>query len=235
MKSFVIAVSAASLAQAATLVQLNPSADVFVSASNAANNYGGAGAIEVSASGSAKGEFQSLLRFDTSSAKASFDSTFGAGLWSVQSVALQLSAASPGNPIFNTNVAGQFAASWMADDTWVEGTGNPGSPTTNGVTWNTLSNFTSGSDQAEGTFSFVGGNSGTAIYSLPLGSGLSGDITSGSLASLRLFAADATVSYLSNARTGATPPVLTITAIPEPATSLLIGPAAILLARRRRR
>src|SRR5215510_7387289 len=69
---------------------LNPSADAFVtpgsSGSLANSNYGGAGALSVAASGLAQGEFQSLLQFNLSGAKSSFDTQFGVGQWSIQSV-----------------------------------------------------------------------------------------------------------------------------------------------------
>jgi len=64
-------------AHAATFA-LNPSADAFVttgpSGNLTANNYGAAGGLSVAASGLAKGEFQSVLRFDLSGAKTAFDS-----------------------------------------------------------------------------------------------------------------------------------------------------------------
>ena len=80
---------------------LNPGADAFVTTgalgdlSN--NNYGAAGALSLAASGLPSGEFQSVLRFGLSGAKSAFDAQFGAGQWSVQSVKLQLTTASPKN------------------------------------------------------------------------------------------------------------------------------------------
>ena len=56
------------------VVSSNPTADAFVTTGSAndlaTNNYGGAGALALSAAGSSKGEFQSVLRFDTSGAKS---------------------------------------------------------------------------------------------------------------------------------------------------------------------
>src|SRR3954469_10744323 len=95
----------------------NPSADTFVSASNPAGNFGGAGALEVSGAGTSKGEFQSLLKFDLSASKSSFDAALGAGQWQVQSATLQLTTANPSpQPAFNANIAGQFAIGWMQND-----------------------------------------------------------------------------------------------------------------------
>src|SRR6266850_128005 len=104
-------------AKAATFT-LNPSADAFVSANQSGNNYGGAGALSVAAPGLSKGEFQSVLRFDLSGAKSTFDNQFGAGQWSIQSITLQLTAAPPNNAIFNASAAGQFTVSWMQNDGW---------------------------------------------------------------------------------------------------------------------
>src|SRR5689334_8158093 len=91
---------------------LNPSADAFVTtgptANLSGNNYGGAGALSVAAPGLANGEFQSVLRFDLSGAKSSFDTQFGAGQWSIQSISLALTATAPNNAIFNASAAGQF-------------------------------------------------------------------------------------------------------------------------------
>src|ERR1051325_2699813 len=85
----------------AASLSLSPSADAFVtggpSGNLSGNNYGGAGALGVASAGSAKGEFQSLLPFDLSGAKTSFDAQFSIGQWSLQSVTLQLTATGPNN------------------------------------------------------------------------------------------------------------------------------------------
>jgi hypothetical protein len=225
---------------AAASATANPSADTFVSAAQPNNNYGAAGALEVSAAGSSQGEYQTLMKFDLSGIKSSFDTTFGTGQWNVQSGSLQLTTALPGNPIFNANAAGQFGVSWMQNDSWLEGTGTPGGPPVNdGMTFSTLPAFLSGSDQSLGTFAFLGGNSGANIYPLNLASGLLSDITGGNAASLRLSAADGSVSYLFNSRSFgqvALRPILSVVAVavPEPSVALIIGAGlgSFMLARR---
>jgi len=211
---------------------LNPSLDAFVttgpSGNLSGNNYGGAGALGISAPGLAQGEFQSVLQFNLSAARTSFDSQFGVGLWSIQSVVLQLTATSPNNAIFNSSAAGQFSISWMQNDGWTEGTGTPAAPTTTGITFGTLSNFVSAADEPLGTFSFNGATSGSFTCTLNLAPSFAADILAGSTASLRMFAADAIVSYLTDSRsfgTASARPLLTITAVPEPATIcfLLLG------------
>ncbi len=221
----------------AAQIAMNPVADSFVSAANPNNNYGGGGALSVAASGLANGEFQSLIRYDTSTAKTSFDATYGAGQWSVTSVMLRLTSTAPNSPIFNASAAGQFSTQWMQNDSWVEGTGTPAAPTTTGITFATLPSFLSVNDAALGTFSYNGATSGSTIYTLGLQSGLTSDIVAGNLMSLRLFAADSAVSYLFNSRnfgTASARPELTITATPEPASLALLLSGVFIFGRIRR-
>jgi hypothetical protein len=222
----------------------NPVADAFVTPGPASsptpgtdvssNNYGAAGVLDVAASGMPHGEAQSVLRFNMAGAMNAFNTQFGAGQWSIQSITLQLTAVAPGTNSFlvNTPAAGNFSVSWMQSDSWIEGTGKPTTPTTDGITWNSLPTFLGAGDQALGTFSFGGGTSGSNTYTLNLTSGPTADILAGGLLSLRLLSADSNVSYLFDSRSAASgQPVLTVTAIPEPGSitlglfgvSLLIG------------
>jgi hypothetical protein len=223
----------------AATVTMNPVADTFVSSASPGNNYGAAGALDVASAALPKGEFQSLLKFDLAAAKASFDAQFGAGQWQVQSVTLQCTATNPNNPIFNTPAAGQFAASWMQNDSWLEGTGTPNLPTSDGVTFSTLPTFLSPSDQALGTFTFPGGTSGNNTYTLGLASSFVADIAAGNNASIRLLAADSAVSYCIDSRNftqAALRPLLSVeaVAIPEPAGACLFIAAAVGIACRRK-
>ena len=224
----------------AALFTLEPSADAFVTTGPfgnlRANNYGGAGALGVSAPGHSAGEFQSVLRFNFAGARSSFDSQFGAGQWVVQAVQLQLAEATPGNSTFNANSAGQFHISWMQSDSWLEGTGRPSLPTTDGVTFSTLPGFISAQDQDLGTFSFPGGSGITARYLLGLGSGLTAEILAGADADLRTYAdAGNGVSFLFHSRSyirdTSAHPLLTISAVavPEPGTAALIAVGGAIL------
>ena len=215
---------AARAASSATF-SVDPASDAFVttgpSGNLSNNNYGGAGALAVAAPGLSQGEFQSLLQFNMSGAKSSFDTQFGAGQWMIQSVTLQLTAASPNNAIFNASSAGQFGLSWIQNNGWTEGTGTPSAPTTTGITFATLNNFLSSTDEALGIFSFNGATSGSASYALNLTPSFSADILSGGAISLRMFGADNSISYTLDSRnfgTVSARPLLTIaaTAIPEP-------------------
>jgi len=232
-KSFAIVSLAMTLAWTADLgyaaaeltVTLNPSADAMVSFDNGNNNYGGAGNLSVTASGG----LQSLLKFDTSSAKANFNATFGAGNWQVQGISLKLTAAAPNPntwPFNKTPAAGQFSASWMQNDTWVEGAGTPNVPTTTGITYNDLSSYLGPGDQSlGGPFNYDGSTTGTATYSLTPASGLLDDVAAGTLVSLRLLAADSVINYVPNSRnnpTAAKWPVLSITVVPEPSSLVVL-------------
>ena len=222
---------------AASIVNLSPTADAFVSASNASNNYGAAGALSVAASSLAKGEFQGYMKFDTSSAKSSFDATYGAGNWTLQSITLQLTAGAPNNPVFNSPAAaGQFSVTWIADDSWIEGTGNPSAPTTTGIAFNNQPSLAGAAGL--GTFSYNGATSGQTTYTLGLAPEFAADVSAGNLVSLHFLAADSSVAYVFNSVNNSTVgnrPVLAITAgTPEPATLSLLAAGVLFLARGKR-
>lgn len=211
----------------ATSISLNPTMDALVTTGPSGNlsssNYGAAGALGISAPGSAKGEFQSVMQFNLASVKSTLDGLYGAGDWTVQSVTLQLNAAPNNNAIFNNPAAGQFTLSLMQNNSWTAGNGTPAAPSATGINFNTLQNtyINNSTDQTLGTFSFAGGTSGLNTYTLTLSSGLVADLFSGAELSLRGYAADSVVSYLFNSEdfgTAADRPLLTVTAVPEPAT-----------------
>ncbi|HWD91033.1 MAG TPA: hypothetical protein VG938_01660 [Verrucomicrobiae bacterium] len=212
-------------------------ADAFVTSggSLSSSNFGGAGALSLSASGLPQGEFQSVLKFSLAGAENSFNAQFGVGQWTVQSVTLELTSSPHGNSIFNNIAAGRFNVSLMQNNSWVEGTGTGGTPTSDGISFDSLLGvyINNAADQGLGTFSFPGGSSGQNAYTLALSSGLVSDVMSGDDASLRLFAADSTVSYLFSSRSGGAPAaqptiVVEATAVPEPGSVLLCAAALIM-------
>ena len=255
-------VIALGLPATATMISLNPIADAFVTGGSVhpnagvpTMNYGGAGALQVSAAGTTKGEMQSLLRFDFSTAKSSFDTTYGAGNWIFQSITFQLGTnfgtqgTQPNNPIFNTINAGLFQIDWLANDNWGEGSGTPALPfepsssPVDGVTFASLGSLISAADRSLGTFSYVPvGNTNPpsippALYNLELNPDFLIDASAGNSVSFRVFAADSTVSYLFNSRSfgGSTRPGLIVEAVPEPGMpSILAGGAFFQLLKRRR-
>jgi len=227
----------------AVSASINPSADAFVTTGSGgsltAYNYGGAGALSVAAPGLSGGEFQSVLQFGLSGVKSSFDSQFGVGAWSLQSVTLRLTAAFPNNAMFNSPAAGQFRVAWMQNDGWIEGTGTPQTTSIAGISFSTLSNFVSGSDQVLGTFSYNGATSGNASYSLSPAGSFAADIMAGNIVSLRMYAVGSSLSYVANSRnfsTGSQWPLLTVSAIavPEPGVAALGGMGLLLFVSSRR-
>jgi hypothetical protein len=229
-------------ATAAVVATAPDVADTFVTTGPTndltASNYGAAGALSIAAAGKPRGEFQSLLRFDLSSAKATFDAAYGPGNWTIQSATLQLTAASPNNPLFNATSAGSFAVRWLASDSWDEGTGSPNAPTADGATYARLSAITGPPDTSLGTLAFAGSTSGQASYDLSLPAAFTSDLSSGGLVSLQLSAADISISYVFNSRnfpSASARPVLSVTAVPEPAAASFLALAALSLATRRRR
>ena len=258
MKIVTLTLGILSSSLSGAIVSVPASADTFVTAGSASSdsgsptaNYGATGALQVSASGSAKGEMQSLLRFNLAGLKTTFDTEFGVNGWEIQSITLQLGTndgtdgTQPNSLIFNAINAGAFRVDWLSNDGWVEGTGKPSAPTTNGLTFAALPGFRSANDEALGTFNYqpVGDTNPptvpAATYALSLGAGIIDDAEDGAPASLLLSAADEEVSYLFNSRTFsavANRPLLIIeaVAIPEPSAAILLVGSLAVAARRRR-
>jgi len=197
----------------------------------AANNYGGAGTLAIAPSSSAKGEFDSVIKFNTGTAISQFNTTYGAGNWSLTSLTLMLASntgtqgANPGNAIFNTIHSGNFGIDWIANDSWVEGTGTPGTPQPTGVNFNSISSLFATFDSL-GAYTYTPpGNNVYASYGLSLDSGLVTDAAAGGDVSLYFYAADSQISYLFNSRTfsQANPElILTAAPVPEPSVTALL-------------
>src|SRR6266481_2097290 len=135
------------------------SADAFLATGSSNNpvgtdltglNFGGAGTLVVAPASSVKGEFQSVIKFNLSNGVALFNTACGTNNWTVGGISLELTSnygvggVQPNNPIFNVINGGQFVIEWLSDDDWVEGTGNPNLPTTDGVTYDSLPSLLTG-------------------------------------------------------------------------------------------
>jgi hypothetical protein len=218
---FVLAGGLAVEAEAQTLTYL-PTQDAFVSAAsaNVNSNYGGAGALAVAGSGDSKGEFDSVLEFNLSTA---------AGL-TIQSITLQFNASNPANLIFNSpQTSGQFSIIWMDNISWTEGNGSPSTAsTTGGITDATLPNYLDSADETLGTYTSPSATSGANIYSLSITApSFLNAVTSGSTVSFEVVpTASSSVAYVFNSKdfsgSSSAKPMLTIVAVPEPATAGLM-------------
>jgi hypothetical protein len=210
-----IASLAAASSAPADVANLIPTADAFLSAAHASSNYGGGGSLSVAATGLARGEFQSLMQFDTAAAVSQFNTNLGVGRWTIRSVQLTLTSTPAGNPIFNPAAAGQFAITWMQNDAWEEGTGTPNAPGTTGVTYNDLASLTSAADELVGVFDYNGVVPEAVTRTLDLTAGFAADLAGGGAVSLRFSPVGATIAYLFNSRSFNNPvnwPTLSITA-----------------------
>ncbi len=144
--------------QAAT-VSVLPDADAFVRSVAPSANYGGAGAIAISGSTAVNGAnetngvFDSLIRFSMSNVVAALDATLNSHDWLVLRARLHLTeVGSPPSPMFNRGKGG-FEVRLITGREWIEGTGIPVQPTTDGVVWNDLlSLLNPGTDVVLGQF-----------------------------------------------------------------------------------
>ncbi len=198
------------MAQTVTL-NFIPTADAFVSASNADDNYGGAGALAVAGAGSSAGIFDTVMKFDLSSIAG----------YTVQSATLELSAPSlVENPIFGTQEAGNFTVTWMQNSSWVEGTGMPRTPTMDGITYDSLPDYLTANDEDFGSFAYPGDMGAMNSYTLQLTPDFVSAVTSGTVVSFELTPADDDIDYVFNSKDYVNPadyPVLVVVAeVPEP-------------------
>ncbi len=187
-------------------------------------NFGGAGALIVAPANSAKGEFQTLLKFSLSDATNLFTTSYGPN-WTITALSLELTGnfatngAQPNNPVFPQIAAGKFIIEWLSNDDWVEGTGMPNLPTTDGVTFDSIPYLLSERHDPLGTYNYnPPGNNVHVIYPLPLDPNLVGNITAGGDVTFRLYAADDQIGYLFNSYFygRGNQPLLHVTASPPP-------------------
>jgi hypothetical protein len=168
-------------------------------------NFGGAGTLAISPASADKGQFQSLLMFDFAGAVSLFDSVYGSNHWTVTGISLQLASnygtggVQPNNRIFNVINGGKFAIEWLSDNNWVQGTGTPNLPTTDGITFGSLPGLLSEPWEVLCTNTYTPpGNFVPVTYELPLDANLVAEIERGTNATLLFCAADNQIGYLFN-------------------------------------
>jgi hypothetical protein len=223
----------------------NTTADAFLASGSAGNplgsnltslNFGGAGTLAIAPASSLKGEFDSIINFNLAGAVSQFNTTYGAGNWSITGMTLSLASnfggqgEQPNNNVFNTINAGSFGIDWLSYDSWVEGTGGgngtPGYPNNSSVSFNSIPTLFSAGYDSLGTYTYIPpGDNVYLNYTLPLDANLVSDATAGGDVSLYFYAADNQISYLFNSRSYASNhPELTVTAapVPEPTAAELL-------------
>jgi hypothetical protein len=218
----------------------NSTADAFLSGANPGLNFGAAGTLAIAPASSAKGEFDSVLMFNTASATSQFNATYGTGNWQLTGLTLSFASnfgtngAKPSSTLLNTVSGGNFAVDWLANTSWVEGSGtgngSAGYPANSSVSFNSISGLLASGYDSLGTYTYTPpGNNVYANYSLPLDANLVTSAAAGGNLSLYFYAADNQVSYVFNSHdyTG-TPnnhPELTLIAeaVPEPTTAALLA------------
>ena len=218
-----------------TVTISSPVADAFVAngtnGSLANLNFGSAGTLAISPASSAKGEFDSLVEFNTGMAFSQFNSLYGAGNWTITGVKLSLASnfptqgQQPNNGLFNTINTGSFGIDWLDSNNWSEGSGGGMGSTGGGVTFNSIPGLLAGGYDSLGDYTYnPPGNGNYVNYSLQLDSGLLSAIDTGGNVSLYFYAADNQIGYLFNSREfGSNHPefILTATPVPEPGTLAL--------------
>lgn len=212
-------------AQASTYSQ-PVGADTFVSTGATNSNFGSLGAMQIAAPTAAQPRtLLTLLSFDTSGLRDSFDADFGANNWTVTSVTLTLGSTfatagqQPNNSSYNRIAAGNFEFDLLGNNNWSEG----------GTTWNTLPGILPGSNNGNtltslGTFFWPATGQGSSTWNLNLNLNLAQKIISGDLITLLgQPTAGSTVGYLFNSRS-VNPSLLNVTAaaVPEPSTVALL-------------
>jgi len=184
-------------------------------------NFGAAGMLVVAPAASGEGEFQSILKFNLAAAVGLFNTNYGAGNWSVSALSLTLTGnygiagVQPNNAIFPVVQGGQFVIEWLANDDWLEGSGTPRLPTTDGVTYDSLPDLLSGTHAILATNLYTPpGNNVPVTYSLPLASNLLANVAAGGDVTFLLYAADNVVGYLFNSWNygNGNQPLITVTA-----------------------
>ncbi len=219
------------LAQAQVTFTGTTSDDAFLATGSPTNpkgtdltgaNYGAAGVLAIAPAASTNGEFQSVLKFNLSAVTNLFNASYGPN-WAISGISLELTGnfatagVQPDNLMFSPISGGNFVIEWMADDNWLEGIGRPNTPTTDGVTYDSLFTQLASAHEILCTNTYLPpGNNVHLTWALPLKTNLVNDITSGGAVSFRLYAADDHINYLFNSHNfgNGNEPLLHVTAMP---------------------
>jgi hypothetical protein len=222
----------------------------FLDANLPATNFGGAGTFAISPASSPKGEIDSVLMFNTAAAVTSFNGLYGAGNWAITGLTLSLASNFPtqgepvSNGIFNNINAGTFGIDWIANNSWVGGSGGgmggTGFPNNTSVSFYDIPLLLANGVDSLGLYTYTPpGNQSYLTYNLGLDANLVSGAAAGGDVSLYFYApTNSQVSYLFNSQNFVSDhPELTldVTPTPEPGTFALLaaGFGGLLLVRRK--
>lgn len=168
-------------------------------------NFGAAGTLAIAPGTALKGEFQSVMKFNLSNGIALFNGAYGSNHWTIGAVNLILTSnygtngVQPNNAIFNVISGGQFVIEWLSDNDWVEGTGTPAQPTTDGITYDSLPSLLDAPREALCTNTYVPpGDNIPVTWPLPLAPSLVTNLSAGGDVTFHFYAADNQIGYLFN-------------------------------------
>jgi len=214
-------------------------ADAFVRSNAPAANYGGAGSLSVSGSSSynvafsvTNGIADTFIRFNATAMVTSFNTLFGANNWVVTGAKLQVTeVGTPNNSLFDQG-KGAFGIYWVADDNWIEGTGTPSTPTTDGIVFTNEPALLTNTAYL-GTFTNTAAN-GTLLFPLALPAAFVSNAQAGGEVTLFLTAIDPQIGFTFNSRSFGTVsarPFLEISAAPRPGiTGISLSGTNVILA-----
>ncbi len=224
-------------------VDTTPTKDAFVTSSDPTHNYGAANALSVggaaalNSKGQQMGLLDTFIRFNTAGLVGTLNTDFGANNWVIQSAVLKLMEnAAPVNTVFDRG-KGTFEARWIANDSWLEGTGtnsggSGGGPTTDGIEYQQEGSVLNPLlDQSLGTNLGNAFTNSQQSFQLLLPSSFVAGVMAGGDVNFYLRATSPSIGFTFNSReypTSSNWPVLEITAdaqsaVPEPASLSLLA------------
>jgi hypothetical protein len=202
----ILALPVAGFGQTSYTVANSVGSFLAASSSLADMNFGSAGTFALAGASAPNGQLDTVLMFDTTAAASQFNSYYGAGNWTITGLTLGLASNfgvqgdPPPNDIFSAINGGSFGIDWLANNSWVAGSGGgmggTGYPNNTSVSYDDIPNlFANGSDSL-GTFTYTPpGNNVYVNYSLPLDGNLVNGAAAGGDVSLFFYAADNQLSF----------------------------------------
>ena len=127
------------------------------------NNYG-ADQVLAAATGD-DGAWTSAVQYNTGDLRDIFDASYGVNNWEVLNIRLTFTIADPNNGLlYSPSHNGPLGVSWGSNDNWVEGTGTYDSPSSSGLTFDTLDEALAPYAVSAGDFTYDGQLAGSQLH-----------------------------------------------------------------------